>query len=345
MSRRWRNFFFLFGVAAIIVMLFTLDSTVSEIGEIVRTAGGKLLLLILLWVPIYLMNALAWYLIIRDDCRSGVPFMQVFKMSVTGFALNYVTPFGLMGGEPYRIMELTPYVGAAKASSSVILYVMMHICSHFCFWLSAIAVYVTLHFCVGGMYVLNWWTGLVLTVLTIVFLLVCWLFSRGFRHGFVVKVFGLLGRLPLVRRWAVPFLDSHSEQLQRIDGQIRHLHGEGHGKPFWGSLLLEYSARVLGCVEYWILLRLLVPDATFLDSFVISAFSSCFSNMLFIMPMQLGAREGGLALAAASISLPGSVGLSVSLMTRIREFVWIVIGVGIMKLGNKVKSDDKGSAS
>jgi hypothetical protein len=47
-----------------------------------------------------------------------------------------------MGGEPYRIMELTPYVGASKATSSVILYVMMHIFSHFWFWLVSAVLFV-----------------------------------------------------------------------------------------------------------------------------------------------------------------------------------------------------------
>ena len=61
------------------------------------------------------------------------------------------------------------------------------------------------------------------------------------------------------------------------------------------------------------------------------------------MPMQLGAREGGMALATGGMSMPGSYGLYTSLVTRIREAIWIVIGVLLMKVANKKVSADERS--
>lgn len=52
--------------------------------------------------------------------------------------------------------------------------------------------------------------------------------------------------------------------------------------------------------------------------------------------MQLGAREGGLSLIVKilDLSAPG-LGIFTSLYTRVRELVWIFIGVGLVKIGNK----------
>ena len=107
--------------------------------------------------------------ILSFRCRTSPPFHHY---SISGFALNYVTPVGLMGGEPYRIMELTPYVGVERATSSVILYVMMHIFSHFCFWLSSVLIYVFF-------YPVGWGMGIVLGLITLFCLLLVTLFIKG----------------------------------------------------------------------------------------------------------------------------------------------------------------------
>ena len=139
MKSRFRNIFLVFGIVAVVIMLFTFDVSYEELLNNLKRAGIYLPLVLLLWLVIYAINALSWYIIVRSGGKvSSLTFSKLYKFTVSGFAINYVTPVGLMGGEPYRIMELTPYVGVERATSSVILYVMMHIFSHFCLWLSAV---------------------------------------------------------------------------------------------------------------------------------------------------------------------------------------------------------------
>lgn len=334
MNKRWRNIFFLCGVAAVVLMLLSFDADWIRVKEVLAQAGIWFPVIVLLWGIIYLINACSFGLIINDGTGRRVPFGKVFQLTVSGYALNYVTPLGLMGGEPYRILELSDYVGGRKATSAVILYSMMHICSHFCFWLSAVALYVVLHFTVGGAYGLDVWMSLMLGIMTVVFIAVLWLFSLGYRKGFVLKVFGLLSRIPLVRKWAAGYLERHRTDLEEVDSQIAFLHGE-RCTPFWWSLLLEYAARVVSCLEYWLLIGMFVPGFTFWDSILVMAFSSLFSNLIFFSPMQMGGYEGGMALAAGGVQVPGAYGLYTALVARLRQVVWTVIGIILIKVGKR----------
>ena len=332
MKKHWRDIFFVCGVAAVVLMLLTFDADWNRVKEVLRQAGMWFPAIVILWGFIYLMNACSFELIINDGTHNRVPFGKVFQLTVSGYALNYVTPLGLMGGEPYRILELSGYVGGKKASSAVILYSMMHICSHFCFWLSAVVLYVVLHFCVGSQYVLNAWMCLMLGVMTVVFVLVLWFFSLGYKYGFVVKVFGLLSKIPVVKKWAANYLDKHRSDLEDVDSQISFLHTQRRA-PFWWSLLLEYAARVISCLEYWLLIGMLVPGFSFWDSILVMAFSSLFSNLIFFSPMQVGGFEGGMALAAGGVQVPSAYGLYTALVARLRQIVWTVIGIIMMKTG------------
>ena len=102
-------------------------------------------------------------------------------------------------------------------------------------------------------------------------------------------------------------------------------------------LLYEYLARVINSLEFYFILLAFGAPVTFVDAILVLAFSSLMGNILFFFPMQMGAREGGLAIIIKILGYPGGLGLGVfsSFFTRIRELVWIFIGVGLVKIGNK----------
>ena len=69
-------------------------------------------------------------------------------------------------------------------------------------------------------------------------------------------------------------------------------------------------------------------------------------NLLFFFPMQMGAREVGLALDIQILGYPGGAGVGIfsAFLTRIRELVWIFIGVSLVKVGNKALMKQADSA-
>lgn len=326
MKEKIRNIFWLFGIFAIVVMLCTFDMDYDELWANVSKAGIWLPAVILLWVFIYYLNAWSWYVIIRDGKSAKVPFWKIYKLTISGFAINYVTPAGLMGGEPYRVMELSPYVGMSKAASSVILYVMMHIFSHFWFWLSSVVLYVLVE-------PVDWWMGIMLAGVAAVCSLAIYFFMKGYRNGMAVRALGMLSHVPFVKKWAKRFSEEKKEALERVDAQIAELHKQ-RKSTFYISLGLEFAARIAGCLEVYFILNIMTSGVNFLACILIMAFTSLFANLLFFSPMQLGTREGGFALATGGLAMPGAFGVYTGLITRVRELFWIVVGVLLMKVGN-----------
>lgn len=327
MKSTYRNIFLAFGLAAVVVMLLTLNVSWDELLRNLRSAGYYLPLILLLWVFVYAINTLSWFVIIRSGGpMNGLSYLRLYKFTVSGFALNYVTPVGLMGGEPYRIMELKPYVGVERATSSVILYVMMHIFSHFLLWTSAVFLYI-------AFFRVTWEMGILMGFILLFCLLMGSLFVRGYRHGMAVAFIHLGTHLPLLKRRINRFAEKNAEHLKDIDEQIALLHRQKKS-TFYGSLLLEYTARIVSAGEVWLILNVLTTDVSFLSCIIILAFSSLMANLLFFMPMQIGGREGGFALAVDGMHIPGAYGVFAALLTRVRELVWIVVGLALMKVGN-----------
>ena len=224
------------------------------------------------------------------------------------------------------------------ATSSVILYAMMHFFAHFWFWFISIFIYLALVL-VGDM-PMTTAIGTVLGTIILFCLLAFYIFSRGYRHGLVVYVLGLIGKIPFLKGWSRRFRGNHAEALRNIDAQISALYSQDT-KAFYSSLILEYSSRMVQSLEVMFMLLLFGIDngggldgmvLTYLHSVLIVAFTTLFANLIGFLPMQIGVQEGGFVLSIAALGLSAALGIFVSIICRVREIIWIAVGMALMKL-------------
>ena len=339
-KQRLNNLFFILGIVAVVVMLLTFDVSFVELWQHLCHAGYWLIPIVGVWIIIYGMNALSWQTIIRSKSEEGkrISFWRIYRLTITGYALNYATPVGGLGGEPYRIMELSKDIGNQRATSSVILYAMMHFFAHFWYWFSSIFIYLALA-AVGDLPI-NTAIGTLLGIVIVFCLIAFYIFSKGYRNGLVANVIRWIGHIPGLKGWSTRFQQNHAEALHNIDEQIAALHAEDK-RAFYRSLLLEYLSRVIQSSEVMFMLLLFGIDCgggfsglliTFLHSFLIVSFTTLFANLIGFLPMQLGVQEGGFVLSIAALGLSAALGIFVSIICRVREIIWILIGILLMKL-------------
>ena len=338
MKKKYQNGFFIFGLGLLGIMLTQLDY--AEVWRGLQHTGYWFFAVLALWMALYVLNTSAWYIIIKagqkqDATQKGynnkpINFWWLYKVTVSGFALNYATPGGLMGGEPYRIMSIAPKIGTERASSSVILYAMTHIFSHFWFWLVSIVLFfITQPLTTGHL--------TIVLASTVFCLLGLWFFMVGYQKGLTFRAMRLLSHVPLVKRWALGFIERNKTQLDNIDQQISALHKQCRS-TFVSAVLLELGCRIISALEIYFILLVIMPDVNYIQCILILAFTSLFANLLFFIPLQLGGREGGFLMSASGLGIASSSGIFVALIVRIRELIFTGLGLLLIKFDSSTPS-------
>lgn len=325
MSKKTRTIFFLIGLLAIVIMIFTFDLSWEDCKYYFKQSGYYLPMACLLWAVIYFVNTLSWKVILRALNSAHIPFLKLYKFTISGFALNYVTPGGLNGGEPYRILELRKYLGVEKATSSTILYSIAHIGSHLLFWM------------LGALLLLSfnttYWKVIVVVLgLGTLLLFLCYLLLK---KGVSTLLMNLLGHVPFLKSRIERFVLKNQDTISLIDDQVRVVYKEKRSL-FISTISLELLARCVGCLE--ILLIPTLVDISYAEAYLVVGISSLMGNLLFFMPMQLGGREGGFVLAFSVLGIGLDQGLFVAILFRARELLLIIIGIALIQLNSRVKS-------
>ncbi|RPH35693.1 UPF0104 family protein, partial [bacterium] len=141
MKTRTRIFLLILGLGVFLYLV--VDFGIDNILLNLRRTGWWFVPIVAVWGVVYWMNARAWYLVLRTDALDP-GFGLILRLTITGFAINYITPFLNLGGEPYRVLSLRESVGLPRAASSVILYYITRVLGHCVFWLGWIVLILSL---------------------------------------------------------------------------------------------------------------------------------------------------------------------------------------------------------
>jgi glycosyltransferase 2 family protein len=252
--------------------------------------------------------------------RSAVPFGRLFLICQAGMALNWVTPSAEIAGEVARGLILQRYVSGAEAASVVII-------NKFTFSMArmlaagTLTAWTMLLFPPSRLHA--WALGIGAAVITLGLL------------GFAAfQAFGLLGAIVTrLARLGGPGLEAWARlHVGPLDAQLRAYYRE-HGRDALVAIGWDLVGFTIAIAQRTYMMSVLmagVPDAppvTLLRGTAVWAITSLLDMLFFFVTGGLGVLEAAHQLAFQAVGLPGAKGIALSLVARLNQLVWVVIGL------------------
>lgn len=303
--RVFRSLSIVIGLAilAILVALVGKDETLAATA---RALGWQSLLVCLPFAPIMAVDTLGWRYAFAYD---RVPFLRLMAARVAGEAVNVMTAVAPVGGDAIKVWLLRPHVPYRESVASVIIAKTTITLSQTLFLLLGVAVALALSVDARLVAAMLW-------------LLLAELVGAG---GFLlVQVTGLLGRgaRRLARFGKLKAIASAENLDQTLQSFYRR-----QWRRFSFSMGFHLLGWLMGVFETWLFLKVLHVPASLATAVVIETLGSAVRFATFFMPGSLGALEGANTVAFAALGFGAQAGLAFSLLRRLRQVVWIGLGV------------------
>ena len=296
------------------------DNDPAAIAASIARLGWRLgILLCFPAAPVMFLDTLGWrFAFLRDRVGLGT----LMSARLAGEAFNNTTPTAALGGEAVKAWLLRGRVPVDEGLSSVIVAkTTITIAQGLLLLLGVVLAWTSLVLDSRLLIAMQWLLGL--EVLTLAVFVVAQ--TRG------LAAFGarLLGRVGIRR------FERH-EALGRVDRALAGFYREQPARLVL-SIACHFVAWLLGAVEAYLILWFLGTPVSLVTATVIEAFGAAIRFATFLIPGSLGVLEGGYAATFAALGLGSTAGVSFSLVRRLRETVWIALGLVAFALMRPVR--------
>lgn len=271
------------------------------------------------YLPV-LAYPISWMLLNTAGWRSAMhaqyqklPLIHLARIRVAGETFNSLLPSGYVGGEPLKARLVSQDMPVAEAVSSVLIAKAAQSIGLVLF----VGIGLTLGTRQGHVGATKSSTLISLLCLSIGIGLFTFLLTR--------RSFSRVGRwLHSVTKNA--WLQKQEERLIALDNSIGAFYREGKTQ-FLKSVVWHCAGWLAGALEVALIFFLLGHPINWQAAWFIGAMAQLASVIGLLVPAGVGLYEGGHYMAASMLGLPPALGLSVSLIRRVREVFWDGFGL------------------
>ena len=262
----------------------------------------------LTWI---VLNAIGW----RFACIPSIkiPLWRLTAIRLAGETFNSLLPSGYVGGEPVKIDLFSRYTSVREATSSVLI------------GKSAQSIGLLFYIGLGLVLGIPAHAGHGLKSKTWIALGLLTVGVGIFTVLLANQSFSRLGRA-LHRLTGLHWFQTQQSRLAALDDSLGTFYREYKGR-FAASVGWHGAGWMAGMSELAVIAYLLGTPFSWRQAWFMGALAQLGSVIGLISPAGLGFYEGGHYMAAVLLGLPPSLGVSMSLIRRVREVFWDGVGL------------------
>jgi uncharacterized protein (TIRG00374 family) len=310
--KKLHAFMLILGLGLVVYLVRNIG--VQELWNELTTLGWGLVFLIAAEGLAELFHAISWRYCLNGPQRS-IPLSRLFRMSMAGYAISYLTPTASLGGDVTKAGLLALDNNRPHAVSGVLIGKLSFALAH-------------LFFVVLGLI-------LILPRITLPRALQAPVLAGSILVAFGIVVFLWIqkhGKLGAFARWLVARniggkrLRSVAQHINSVDQVLKIFYRERPwGLPlavFWH--LLGYA---VGIFQIWYFLHLLAADTGFPLSVQVWFVGMWFDLLAFVVPTNVGVLEGSRMMAFRAVGYEPLLGMTFAVALRAAQLFWTAFGL------------------
>jgi len=284
--------------------------------------GPWFLLICLFGAAYYLLQAWAWWLIQKGFFRK-VPLGLLYRIKIISSAFNMVLPSASLGGDAMRAFMIQKNVPLKEGIPSVLFDKTLEFIASTVFLIAGFLL---------GLMTLRLPKTLTISVIVSLGITATGTFFLMLAQKTGVKkiVARVASLIPGGRAW----VEKREIHLEALDQNLRLLYSRSNRKAIF-PFALQILGRFLGTVEVMIILAVLKAPVSFIQAFFICTVVTVGNSIFFILPGQWGVMESVHILVLQSLGYPAEIGLSLSVIRRIRSLLFVGLGLILFASGKR----------